>query len=66
MHPSLSECGAVLNRVAIKGRRQGVYSAIVHIEAQGREIELDCRESDAVALGFARGFRFGFQKSFYR
>jgi bifunctional DNase/RNase len=46
----LSKCGARLNRVAIKDRKQGVYSAVIHIEAQGREIELDCRPSDAVAL----------------
>ncbi len=46
----LSECGARLNRVAIKYRKQGVYSAAIHIEAQRREIELDCRPSDAVAL----------------
>ena len=36
--------------MAIKDRKQGVYSAVIHIEAQGREIELDCRPSDAVAL----------------
>lgn len=46
----LSKCGARLNRVMIKDRKQGVYSAVIHIEAQGREIELDCRPSDAVAL----------------
>jgi bifunctional DNase/RNase len=46
----LSECGARLDRVAINDRKQGVYSATIHIQAQGREIELDCRPSDAVAL----------------
>ncbi len=46
----LSECGARLDRVAIKDRKQGVYSAAIHIKAQGREIELDCRPSDAVAI----------------
>ena len=46
----LSECGARLDRVVIKDCKQGVYSAVIHIEAQGREIELDCRASDAVAV----------------
>ena len=46
----LSECGAKVTRVAIKDRKQGVYSATVSIEAQGRGIELDCRPSDALAL----------------
>jgi len=46
--------GARLNRVAIKGRKQGVYSAVIHIKAQGREIELDCRPSDAIALAICQ------------
>jgi bifunctional DNase/RNase len=50
----LSKCGARLNRVAIKGRKQGVYSAVIHIKAQGREIELDCRPSDAIALAICQ------------
>lgn len=50
----LSECGARLNRVAIKGRKQGVYSAVIHIEAQRREIELHCRACDAVALAICQ------------
>ena len=46
----LSECGARLDRVAIKDRKHGVYSAVIHIKAQGREIELHCRPSDAIAI----------------
>jgi len=50
----LSECGARLDRVAIKDRKHGVYSGVIHIEAQGREIELDCRPSDAIALAICQ------------
>ena len=50
MRKILSECGARLNRVVIKDCNQGIYSAVIHIGAQGKEIELDCRASDAFAL----------------
>jgi hypothetical protein len=50
MKKILSECGAKVARVAITDRKQGIYSAIMSIEAHGKEIELDCRPGDAVAL----------------
>jgi len=50
MRKILSECRARLTRVAIKDRKQGLYSATVNIEDQGGEIELNCCPSDAVAL----------------
>jgi len=50
----LSKSGARLDRVVIKDRKQGVYSAVIHIQAQGREIELDCRPSDAIALAICQ------------
>lgn len=50
MKKILSECGAKVTQVAIKNRRQDMYPAIISIEAHGKEIELDCRPSDAVAL----------------
>ncbi|NIN93080.1 hypothetical protein GTO36_08905 [bacterium] len=50
MKKILSECGAKVTRVAITDRKQGIYSAIINIETKGRQIELDCSPSDAIAL----------------
>lgn len=46
----LSECGAKVTRVAIKDRKRGISSAVISIEAHGKEIELGCRPTDAIAL----------------
>jgi hypothetical protein len=46
----LRQLNATLLRVVIVDLRDGIYFAKLHLRAQGRDIEVDSRPSDAIAL----------------
>ncbi len=51
----ISQLGARLDRIVIHELYEGTFYAMLCIEQDGREIDIDCRPSDAIALGVAEG-----------
>ncbi|MBI5509244.1 MAG: bifunctional nuclease family protein [Deltaproteobacteria bacterium] len=54
-HDLLKTCiellGGRVDRIAIVDLKENTYFATVYLECQGRQVELDARPSDAIALG---------------
>jgi hypothetical protein len=46
----LQEFGAEAAKVVITELKGGTFCAMMHIMAEGKELEIDCRPSDAIAL----------------
>jgi len=46
----LQKFGAKLNRAAVNELRNNTYLAVLSLTVNGREIEVDCRPSDAIAV----------------
>ena len=51
----IGQLGARLDRIVIHELYEGTFYAMLCIEQDGREIDIDCRPSDAIALGVAEG-----------
>lgn len=49
----IEELGAHVEKVRIVDLEEGTFYARLVLEQQGRQIEVDCRPSDAIALGVA-------------
>ena len=49
----IGQLGGRLDRIVIHELHEGTFYAMLCIEQDGREIEIDCRPSDAIALGVA-------------
>jgi bifunctional DNase/RNase len=50
---TIKELGGKLNRIIINDLAEGTFFAKLVVEQDGREIEIDSRPSDAIALGVA-------------
>jgi bifunctional DNase/RNase len=54
---ALDELGVVVHRVVISSLAEETFHARLYLEAAGRELELDSRPSDALALAVRAGVR---------
>jgi bifunctional DNase/RNase len=50
MRSILDQLGAALERVVITDLRNNTYHALLHLKQRGRELQIDARPSDAMAL----------------
>lgn len=50
MKELIERMGAVVDRVVIQDLRDSTYYALIHLEVNGRKLEIDSRPSDAIAL----------------
>ncbi|MAB82069.1 MAG: hypothetical protein CMJ24_01370 [Phycisphaerae bacterium] len=51
----ITRLGARLDRIVIHELFEGTFYAILRIDHDGSEIDIDCRPSDAIALGVSEG-----------
>ncbi|MDG2200640.1 MAG: bifunctional nuclease family protein [Phycisphaerales bacterium] len=51
----ITQLGARLDRIIIHELFEGTFYAMLCIDHGGQEIDIDCRPSDAIALGVAEG-----------
>lgn len=51
----MSRLNATLKRVVITDLRENTYYALLVVEAQGKELQIDSRPSDAIALALRSG-----------
>jgi bifunctional DNase/RNase len=49
----IEEMGGAIEKIEINDLQQGTFYAKIHIRQNGRELEIDSRPSDAIALGIA-------------
>ena len=46
----IDDMGGTVSHVLVKDLNDGIFHARLHVDANGQELEIDCRPSDAIAL----------------